>query len=111
MALRVFRPPRPATVELLAGCPARIFAADVHGDVVGVSGPWRTSGNWWRHDAWAEDEWEIEVRTPGLLLVDRHLSMSASLGQGTAVNGRRATFYRIYHDLVTGNWFIRGTYD
>ena len=112
MALRIFRPPRPATVELTAGRPVRIFAVDVHGDVVGVSGPWRTSGNWWRHDAWGEDEWEIELWSPvlGPSLVDRNLSMSSSLGQQTG-NGRRTSFYRIYRDLVSGNWFIRGTYD
>ena len=112
MALRIFRPARPATVELVAGRPVRIFAVDVHGDVVGVSGPWRTSGNWWRHDAWGEDEWEIELWSPvlGPSLVDRNLSMSSSLGQQTG-NGRRTSFYRIYRDLVSGNWFIRGTYD
>jgi len=48
LALRVFRPPLPATVEVRAGRPVRVFSAfGVRGEVVAAAGPWRTSGEWW----------------------------------------------------------------
>lgn len=90
IALRVFRPPLPATVETRAGYPVRVFAFSVRGDVVAASGPWRTSGDWWRDDSWNRDEWDVE------------------LFKG---HGQPARLYRIFCDLATGDWFIRGTYD
>jgi len=89
-ALRVFRPPLHATVETRAGHPVRVFAFGVRGDVVAAAGPWRTSGDWWRDDSWSRDEWDVE------------------LFKG---HGQPTRLYRIFCDLATGDWFIRGTYD
>jgi len=61
MGFRVFRPPWRAEVQTMQGRPARISAHDVkssclvRGKVVRASGPWRTSGDWWRPDVWASD--------------------------------------------------------
>jgi len=35
--------------------------------VVSASGPWRVDGGWWRDDAWARDEWDLETEDGSLL--------------------------------------------
>ena len=90
-ALRRFRPPLPAIVTLQNGQPMRLMCPmkkDILGDVLWKAGPWRFSGDWWEHDAWSRDEWDLAVR-----------------------NGETIAFYRLVHDLLGGGWFIEGTYD
>lgn len=98
-ALRRFRPPLAAEVELRDGEPARIAAGEIRGAVASISGPWRTSGNWWKEKApsartddygssWARDEWDIALRSK----------------QGIAL-------YRIYRELESNAWFVEGSYD
>lgn len=98
MALRVFRPPLPATVEVRAGRPARVFASGISGDVIAAAGPWRTSGDWWRENAWEREEWDVE------------LSVVSCRKEENTRDGR-ARLYRIHRDLLNGHWFIQGTYD
>jgi protein ImuB len=102
MALRRFRPPLAATVEVRDGEPVRIAAGEIRGEVASVSGPWRSSGDWWRGgekplprinadphgSSWARDEWDV--------------ALSSSKG---------IVLYRIYCKLDTGQWFIEGSYD
>jgi protein ImuB len=59
---RIFRPPLHAHVELRSGSPARVFFRGMRGYVMSASGPWRTSGDWWRDDAWLQDEWDLDIR-------------------------------------------------
>lgn len=80
LAFRAFRPPLAAKVQ--AGF---VSAPGVRGRIVKQAGPWRTSGDWWTIDAWARDEWDVEL-TNGAL-------------------------YRIYCDRHTSRWFIEGSYD
>ena len=99
MALRVFRPPMPARVEVRMERPARIFSAcGIRGEIVSTSGPWRTSGDWWTERAWEHDEWDVVVVR----------------GPWSVVSGKKQRpmgLYRIHRDLVSGNWFVQGTYD
>ena len=99
MALRRFRPPLAATVEVREGEPVRIAAGEIRGEVASLSGPWRRSGDWWKGKTpridtdeqgsnWTREEWDIAV--PGT--------------QGIAL-------YRIYRDLASGAWFVEGNYD
>ena len=86
LALRRFRPPRPAQVWCTShGKPARIFSSRGGGSVVACAGPWRTSGDWWTSTVWNHQEWDVEIQ-----------SMGAS---------------RIYRDYLQGQWFIEGDYD
>ncbi len=85
LALRRFRPPRPARVVEQEGRPRLLLAQGVHGRVVKVSGPWRISGDWWTADAYAREEYDVALADGGL--------------------------YRIYRDLVRGGWFVAGSYD
>ncbi|HKR59430.1 MAG TPA: hypothetical protein VJS64_06815 [Pyrinomonadaceae bacterium] len=93
LGFRVFRPPLRALVQAERGYPTEISAWDksrsVYGKVVGVAGPWRTTGDWWRPDGWARDEWDVAVesRLP------------------------RQVLYRIYRELSSGTWFVEGSYD
>jgi protein ImuB len=88
LALRLFRPPRVARVAVHAGQPGFVAAAGVHGKVLELAGPWRTSGDWWTSDPWSRDEWDIALSDGAL--------------------------YRIYCDRLyceRGSWFVEGSYD
>ncbi len=90
-ALRMFRPSLHATVTLENGKPARVVCSkkkEVQGDVLWKAGPWRSSGDWWEREAWARDEWDIALQT----------------ADGVAL-------YRLVHDLLSGSWFVEGSYD
>lgn len=97
MGFRVFRPPWPAQVQIMQGRPARINARSVNssylicGQVICASGPWRTSGDWWRTDVWARDEWDISVNNSDSQQSD--------------------VLCRIYRDLQSEEWFVEGVYD
>lgn len=74
LALRRFRPPLPARVELSGGTatPAYVFTDTIHGPVAQVRGPWRGSGDWWQPDAaWEREEWDIALAGGGLYRVAR----------------------------------------
>lgn len=93
LAFRMFRPVLRAMVEASRGYPTQINAwgknGSVHGKVGRVSGPWRTTGDWWRADSWARDEWDVAV----------------------ASQSQPEVFYRIYRELSGGAWFVEGVYD
>ncbi|HKP37732.1 MAG TPA: hypothetical protein VJT71_12825 [Pyrinomonadaceae bacterium] len=96
MGFRVFRPPWLAEVRTMQGRPVRIntrasLCGQVHGKIICASGPWRTSGDWWRADVWARDEWDVAVSDPGI-------------PEGEVL-------CRIYFDLASEQWFVAGMYD
>ena len=92
LGFRMFRPPLRAIVQADQGCPTQVSAwgkqRSVYGKVVNVAGPWRTTGDWWRDDRWARDEWDVTLERSG-----------------------QQTLYRIYRELKTENWFVEGNYD
>ncbi len=89
ICLRRFRTPRYAQVIVVNHQPVRVASPSVSGRVVMAKGPWRTSGEWWRADAWSRDEWDIALESGAL--------------------------YRIFQELMFdqngGRWFIEGSYD
>ncbi len=96
LGFRMFRPPLRAVVQVDRGLPAQISAwgkqRSVYGRVVNVAGPWRTTGDWWRGDSWARDEWDVAIESgkPG---------------------SEQQAIYRIYRELNNGAWFVEGNYD
>ena len=92
LGFRRYRPPLKAIVEADQGCPTQISAwgkqRSVYGKVVALAGPWRTTGDWWRDDSWARDEWDVTLERQG-----------------------HQTLYRIYRELATEHWFVEGNYD
>ena len=83
IALRVFRPPRPAQVSLREGMPVFVSAGGVRGAVQDLAGPWRASGDWW-DVAWSREEWDV------------------ALAGGV---------YRIFRDRLREAWFVEGELD
>jgi protein ImuB len=83
-ALRVFRPPLRAHVAVRDGAPVQVAAAGIRGAVLDRAGPWRASGDWW-DAAWSREEWDVLLSTAGL--------------------------YRIFRELVRGEWFVEGELD
>ena len=84
LALRRFRPPLEATVQLRNSTPIWIAFHGVHGPIATARGPWRTSGDWWRPTMWDREEWDIEVLD---------------------------ALYRIYFDVHMDRWYAEGVYD
>jgi protein ImuB len=97
LGFRVFRPPWPAEVQVMQGRPAGIRAYDVksaclvRGKIICASGPWRSSGDWWRPDLWIRDEWDIAV--------------------ADSMPKQNEVVCRIYRDLRNDVWFVEGIYD
>ena len=60
IGFRMFRPPLSASVQLQGGRPRNVLIRGTRGEVTVASGPWRTSGDWWREDTWRQDEWDLE---------------------------------------------------
>jgi protein ImuB len=92
LGFRTFRPPLRAVVQVEKGLPKEISAwnkqRSVYGRIVNLAGPWRTTGDWWRNDRWARDEWDVALEKE-----------------------KKQTLYRIYQELRSGNWFVEGIYD
>jgi protein ImuB len=90
-ALRIFRPPVHAAVTLRDGAPSRLACSGrrpIQGEVLWAAGPWRSSGDWWEQEGWARDEWDI--------------ALQAETG---------IALYRLVRDLLSGRWYVEGSYD
>jgi protein ImuB len=86
LALRRLRPPRPVEVVTRDGRPVRVHAASaLDAAVVTCAGPWRLSGHWWDTEAWARDEWDVELPD--------------------------GTLWRLAHDRLADAWFLDALYD
>lgn len=83
LALRRFRPPVPALVELRERRPSLIRSSVVSGAVIDCRGPYFSSGDWWDRNVWEREEWDVQA------------------GNGT--------LYRIYRS--GGEFFVEGKYD
>jgi len=97
MGFRMFRPAWRAEVLTEFGKPTRLRASSeqsagkVRGVVICAGGPWRSSGEWWRQDVWARDEWDVAVIDPA--------------------SPESEILCRVYRDLVSEQWFVAGIYD
>ena len=85
LCLRRFRPPRYAQVLVVNRQPVRVMSPSVSGRVAMATGPWRTSGEWWKEDKWNRDEWDVALDSGGV--------------------------YRIYQENDSARWFVEGSYD
>jgi len=83
-ALRRFRPPLPARLELTDGQPTYVWTEYIRGEISAESPNYLNDGEWWQQErAWQRSEWDIALAEGGL--------------------------YRLL--LVDNAWFIEGEYD
>ncbi len=67
LALRRYRPPLGANVELTGRMPAYVWTAQTQGPVCALQGPWYGEGDWWETGKyWRREEWDIELENGGL---------------------------------------------
>ncbi len=86
LALRRFRPPRPAQVWCTDhGKPTRVFSRVGGGAVSACAGPWRGGGDWWTPEVWDRQEWDVEISSIGV--------------------------FRLSRDCLRGLWLLDGNYD
>ncbi len=88
-ALRIFRPPLEAKVQIKHGVPIRVFVKGQPHQVTSVAGPWRNNGGWWTEKAWTRDEWDLELRSEEL----------------------RPWLVHVYRDLTSAKWYVESTLD
>ena len=100
-AMRIYRPPLPANVELQKGKPTFLSCEGVRRQILAFAGPWRRKGDWWSYTGWAREEWDIEIRT---LRPKVQAEPTGSGEDGTEL-------YRVYKDLRAKRWFVEGIYD
>jgi hypothetical protein len=99
---------------LREGRPAKIFFRGLDGRVVTASGPWRVSGDWWRGDAWQQEEWDLEIAFEGgnagvSVCVPANVHAIAPV-QDAKVQ-MHAGLYCVYYHAACRSWFVRGMYD
>ena len=92
IALHIFRPALPARVQVRGNQPASVSFQGNSGKVVHASGPWRTSGHWWKGKSWQEDSWDLEI---------------VFFGEPAQSRG----LYRFSYDGLLEKWFVCGIYD
>jgi protein ImuB len=113
-ALRMFRPLLRATVTLRDGKPAHLICPkrkEVQGEILWMAGPWRSSGDWWEQDGWSRDEWDIAIQSLHTSRQPSVVGRQASLMSGFLQGESAMALYRLVHDLLSGRWFVEGTYD
>jgi protein ImuB len=91
IALRLFRPPLRAVVNVREGKPVRLKCLqrqDIAGEIVWTAGPWRSSGDWSEQEGWSREEWDIAVPTENEVML-----------------------YRLVEDKLSRQWWLEGTYD
>ena len=100
-AMRIYRPPLPATVEFKEGAPTFLDCEGARRQILAFAGPWKRKGDWWSETPWAREEWDVTVR--------------ALRPKVQAENAYRSenemALYRVYKDLRAKRWFVEGIYD
>lgn len=117
VALRRFRLPVPARVQVEAGRPVRLYTDRRGlggGCVAHAAGPWRTSGGWWHADD-----------TPSTPCVDADASTGTAGAAAPRASARGLAWnrdewdvsladgstFRLFHERDTGHWFLDGIVD
>jgi len=110
---RVFRPAIPAKLDWQEGRPTRVAFPGLRGEVVAASGPWRTSGDWWREDRWGDgpwqhDEWDLEIRFLGGRSFGSDIKPCLSDGASPEIQSGSVPYSVKRDDLISPKWFWDG---
>ena len=104
-ALRLYRPPLPATVQLQHDQPHSIYFDYARKPILAFAGPFRSTGEWWSETPWARDDWDV------LLPLALPKYQNNRPFHGTTAQPQETAVYRIYRDLLSNHWFVEGIYD
>jgi len=104
-ALRLYRPPLPATVQLQQDQLHSIYFDHARQPILAFAGPSRSSGEWWSETSWAREEWDV------LLPLPRPQYQNNRSFQDNSAKPQETALYRIYRDLLSNHWFVEGIYD
>jgi protein ImuB len=100
-AMRIYRPPLPATVEFKEGTPTFLVCEGARRQILAFAGPWKRKGDWWSETPWAREEWDVALRT-----------LRPKVRAENAYRSENETaLYRVYKDLRARRWFVEGIYD
>lgn len=91
IALRLFRPPLRALVNVKLGMPVNLKCPDrkdLAGDIIWTAGPWRASGDWAEQEGWSREEWDIAMLLESEVIL-----------------------YRLVEDRLARQWWLEGMYD
>ena len=113
--LRMMRPPLAVGIGMNGAVPANLFLEGKRFALQRCSGPWRTSGAWWKHPAWCREEWDVVVS--GELVNGKVVTEAAG-------KERPRRCLRLAHDPGAGGygptdgppttgagWYVLGIYD
>ena len=106
-ALRIYRPPLKAKVELHNERPVNLVCDGVRKQVLASAGPTKTNGAWWSENPWTREEWDVLVPA----LRPQYRSNGGFIPPNTQPKPQETALYRIYKDLHSKSWFIEGIYD
>jgi protein ImuB len=116
-ALRRFRFPIPARVQVQEGRPVRIVTdrnGFTSGAVVQAAGPWRTSGEWWNTPGPSDRDDSRADSASSASSAALSLSADASAGWDRDewdVAMADGTIYRLVVERGVGQWFLEGVID
>ncbi len=71
LPLRRYRPPLSAQVRVVHHEPTYVVSESAHGAITAAMGPYRAGGGWWDQDAWADEEWDVQLAVGGLFRLCR----------------------------------------
>jgi protein ImuB len=71
LPLRRYRPPISARIEFRNEQPVSFSSAVFSGMIVGIRGPFLSSGNWWEESRWAREEWDVQTAGGALYRIFR----------------------------------------
>ncbi len=99
-ALRIYRPPLAAEVQLQEKHPVSISCGKVRKPILAFAGPTKTTGEWWSETPWAREEWDVLVP-----------ALHPKVRSDAPAKEAEQALYRIYKDLHSKQWFVEGIYD
>jgi protein ImuB len=67
----------------------------MHGDIETASGPWNSSGNWWKSEHWNREEWDIAIRAI----------------PNSEFRNPNSLLLLVSRDVQTNRWYAEGIYD
>ncbi len=120
-ALRIIRPPLPASVEVRERRPVRLSCEPpaLSGNVIWTAGPWRSSGEWWEQGIGERQHPSLDIGDPASSsespFANRHSPLTCGWVRDewdiAVESDSGIVLCRLSHNAATQAWTIEGIYD